>query len=138
MAKELMIVDDSDMIRRLIEMSLASEGYRILQASTGEAAVRLFRERGPQAVILDIAMPGSMDGLEACKLIKQGWGGQTPFVVILSARCNSVDQQSAEEAGADAFLAKPFSPRQLNELIQDHMARSTQPALGDSGPIACH
>ena len=118
MEKYLLIADDSAMVTQLISVTLEAEGYDILEASSGAQAVSVAREVGPEVVVLDVTMPGSIDGLRACEVIKSDDLLKDTYVVMVSARGSREDIARAMQAGADAYLVKPFSPKRLIDIIQ--------------------
>jgi DNA-binding response OmpR family regulator len=116
--KKILIVDDHSDIRRLIRMSLEFEAYDVREAATGEAALALAGEWQPDLVLLDVMMPGRIDGLEVCRCLRgEGAGEARPRVIMLSARGQACDREAGLRAGADAYLVKPFSPLQLIDHI---------------------
>ena len=119
--KKLLIVDDEDSLRRLLTRTLSGGDYTVLQASDGNKALEVaFRER-PDFVLLDIQMPG-LDGIEVCRRIKAAAKLQDTMVVMLTAQAQADVRRRATEAGADAFLTKPFSPLQVLEVVERKMS----------------
>ena len=113
---KVLIVDDQVDIRRM--MSIALEGdFELLEAEDGVTALKLVRVHKPQVVLLDVMMPGKLDGLDLCRLVKSDPALGHPQVVLLSARGQSQDIEAGMNAGADAYLLKPFSPLKLIETI---------------------
>ncbi|MDT9000044.1 response regulator [Paucibacter sp. APW11] len=115
--KKILIVDDHADIRRLIRMTLEFEDYEIQETADGQAALVAARDWQPDLVLMDVMMPGPVDGLEACRQLKQGQAGKVPPVILLTARGTKRDRDAGLEAGADAYLVKPFGPLQLIESI---------------------
>lgn len=115
--KKILIVDDHADIRRLIRMTLEFEDYEIVEAADGSAAIDLARQQRPDLVLMDVMMPGPIDGLEACRQLKQGVAGLAPPVILLTAKGTNRDREAGLQAGADAYLVKPFGPLQLIESI---------------------
>jgi DNA-binding response OmpR family regulator len=116
--KNILIVDDHADIRRLIRMTLEFEDYDIREAADGEAALRMAREQLPDLVLLDVMMPGAVNGLEVCRRLRADVpAGQAPRVIMLSARGQASDREAGLQAGADVYLVKPFSPLQLIDCI---------------------
>lgn len=118
MKKTVLIVDDHADIRRLIRMTLEFEDYQILEAADGESALQVAATGRPDVVLLDVMMPGEIDGLEVCRRLKANSALAGAQVILLSARGQARDREAGLQAGADAYLVKPFSPLQLIE----HMA----------------
>jgi two-component system phosphate regulon response regulator PhoB len=113
--KKILIVEDHADIRRLIRMTLELDDYDIAEASDGESGFATALHMQPDLVLLDVMMPGMLNGLDVCRALK----GQSnpPKVLLLTARGRSEDLAAGYEAGAEAYLVKPFSPLQLIENI---------------------
>jgi DNA-binding response OmpR family regulator len=107
--RSVLVVDDEEAIAEAVRLRLESEGYRVQVAHDGPDAIRLHAEHHPDLVVLDLMLPG-MDGLEVCREIQRdGW---TP-VLMLTARTDETDKIAGFAAGADDYLTKPFSLREL-------------------------
>lgn len=117
--KKILIVDDHADIRRLLRMTLEFEDYEIEEAPDGESALAAATARRPDLVLLDVMMPGALDGLALCRQLRERFGNRGPKVVMLSARGQARDREAGLQAGADAYLVKPFSPLQLIGSIAD-------------------
>lgn len=118
--RKILIVDDHADIRRLIRMTLEFEDYEIREAADGEAALGAAAEMQPDLVLLDVMMPGPINGLEVCRQLRSGvQAGGSPRVIMLSARGQASDREAGLQAGADAYLVKPFSPLQLISSIAE-------------------
>ncbi len=116
--KSILIVDDHADIRRLIRLTLEFEEYDIREASDGETALAIAEEFRPDLVLLDVMMPGQLNGLDVCQRLRQGVpAGQPPRIIMLSARGQASDREAGLQAGADVYLVKPFSPLQLIDCI---------------------
>jgi len=115
--KKILIVDDHADIRKLIRMTLEFEAYEIYEAADGERAVSMAEALHPDLVLMDVMMPGNVDGLEACRRIRALPTLAGVHVMLLSARGQARDREAGLQAGADAYLAKPFSPLQLIDCI---------------------
>jgi DNA-binding response OmpR family regulator len=113
----VLVVDDDEMIRRLVRAVLEADEFEVAEARDGEAALQLASETEPSVVVLDILMPG-LDGVEVCRRLDH----QTSKVVILTARDDPHLEDECRKAGADAFLTKPFSSIQLLDLVAELMA----------------
>ena len=108
-ANTVLVVDDEEAIAEAVKARLASEGYEVIVAADGPRAIELTREHHPDLVVLDLMLPG-MDGLEVCKEIQRdGW---VP-VLMLTARTEEADKVAGFAVGADDYLTKPFSLREL-------------------------
>lgn len=118
----VLVADDQSEARRLARMSLEFENCRILEAANGVEALALARESRPRVVVLDILMPGPMDGFEVCRRIKADPSLAGTGVVIVSGLADPLSRQRGHEAGADAFLAKPVRFADLVEALDAWLA----------------
>ena len=116
--KRLLIVEDQADIRKLIRMTLEFEDYDIHEAVNGVEGLRKAIEIAPDLILLDVMMPGELDGLAVCARVRADPALRQTTVVLLSARSPLQDFEAGTRAGADAYLAKPFSPLQLIESIE--------------------
>ena len=116
--KRVLIVEDQADIRKLIRMTLEFEDYEIHEANDGSAGLRVARSLKPDLMLLDVMMPGELDGLQVCHQIKSDPATAHIRVVLLTARGQAKDREVGREAGADEYLVKPFSPLQLIETIE--------------------
>ncbi len=109
MADELiLLVDDEPNIIQLARMYLEREGYRIISAADGKAALETIRSKKPNLVVLDVMLP-ELDGLEVCKRLRRE-KNNVP-VIMLTARDDDIDKILGLELGADDYMTKPFNPR---------------------------
>ena len=108
----ILVVDDDDMIRRLVRTVLEADDYDVVEARNGDIALELANEAHPAVILLDIMMPG-IDGVEVCRRLDHS----AVKVVILTARDDPLLEDACREAGADAFLTKPFSSVELLDLV---------------------
>lgn len=125
--KKILIVEDHADIRRLIRMSLEFESYEVHEAATASEGLAASETLEPDLVLMDVMMPGDLDGLDACRRIKAGPRGGHCRVVMLSARGMDADRERGFAAGADAYLVKPFSPLQLIQVIDQMLAGHAVP-----------
>jgi two-component system KDP operon response regulator KdpE len=116
----ILIVDDEPRIRDFVRMNLELEHYRVIEANNGVEALDQLRENLPDLVVLDVMMP-EMDGFEALKEIR---AVSTVPVIMLTVRQNEQDKIRGLDLGADDYLAKPFSPRELLSRIRALLRRS--------------
>ncbi|MBK7531085.1 response regulator [Piscinibacter sp.] len=116
--KKILIVEDQPDIRKLIRMTLEFEDYEIHEAADGAFGLRMASAVGPDLVLLDVMMPGELDGLQVCQRIKSDPKLAGLKVVLLTARGQARDREAGQLAGADDYLVKPFSPLQLIETIE--------------------
>ena len=110
----VLVVDDDEMIRRLVRTVLEADDWTVIEARDGAEAFDRLTTTEPAVVVLDVMMPG-MDGVEVCRKIDHS----TVKVVMLTARDDPVLEQACKDAGADAFLTKPFSSITLLDLIEE-------------------
>lgn len=116
--KRVLIVEDQADIRKLIRMTLEFEDYEIHEAADGSFGLSMARDKRPDIVLLDVMMPGELDGLQVCQHLKSDPALRHVKVVLLTARGQSRDREAGQRAGADQYLVKPFSPLQLIETIE--------------------
>ena len=114
---KILIVDDHSDIRKLIRMTLEFDGYEIHEAVDGESALQVASAVRPDLVLLDVMMPGAVDGLECCRRLRADPVLAGAHVMLLSARGHARDREAGLQAGADTYLVKPFSPLQLIDCI---------------------
>ena len=115
--KKILIVDDHADIRRLVRLTLEFEQYEIHEASDGPSALEAVWALQPDVVLMDVMMPGAMDGLEVCRRITTAPALADVKVLLLSARGQARDREAGMHAGAHSYLVKPFSPLQLIDCI---------------------
>ena len=118
MTKKLLIVEDQPEIRSLLRQTLEDSDYEISEATDGPGGLALAIRLQPDVVLLDIMLPGSIDGLDVCRRIKAGERTRHTKVVMISARGHRHDLLIGKDAGADDYLIKPFSPTRLMEVLQ--------------------
>jgi two-component system OmpR family response regulator len=117
--KHVLVVDDEKRIREVVEYALVKAGFRVTTAADGEQALTAAKADPPDAIVLDVMLPGS-DGLDVCRRIRAE--GSTP-IVFLSARNDEVDRIVGLELGGDDYLTKPFSPRELVARVRAVLRR---------------
>jgi len=117
----IVVVEDDTNIADLVDMYLRREGFRVIQAGTGETGLAAIDRERPRMVILDVGLPGSIDGLEVCRRVR---AKQTLPVLMLTARDGEVDRILGLELGADDYVTKPFSPRELVARVKAILRRS--------------
>ncbi|MBN9389003.1 MAG: response regulator transcription factor [Chloroflexi bacterium] len=122
---KVLIVDDEANLLELIQSYLEKENYQVLTANNGVTALDLARLSSPDLVILDLMLPG-LDGLEVCRQLRQF---SDAYVVMLTAKAEEVDKIVGLSLGADDYITKPFSPRELVARIK---ARFRRPRSGDA------
>ncbi len=132
MAQRVLIVEDEPDIRELLVFHLEREGYHVTKSKSGAEAVRLAHASPPDLVLLDLMLP-EMDGLEVCRRLRGDPVTQAIPIVMLTARGDEVDRVLGLEMGADDYVVKPFSPRELIARIRAVLRRA-RPAPG-TAPI---
>ena len=119
MKKKILIVDDQAEVRELVEVTLMVEDFRIFKAASGEEAVKIAKKEKPDLIIMDIMMPGGMDGLAATRIIKHDPDTSSVKIIILTAKAQKNDIERGLEAGADEYFIKPFSPLDLIRKVEE-------------------
>ena len=125
MAKKVLIVDDEKAIVDILEFNLRKEGYETLCAYDGPEGARMAREENPDLMLLDVMLPG-MDGFEVCRALRSE-GSDLPIIMI-TAREEETDKVFGLENGADDYITKPFSMRELLARVKANMRRSASAA----------
>jgi two-component system, OmpR family, alkaline phosphatase synthesis response regulator PhoP len=120
---EILIVEDEQEIAQLIEQTLTKESFSCRVANNGLTALEIFKRQQPDVVILDIMLPG-LDGLEVCTRIRQQPYDKDPYIMMLTARGEEIDRVIGLSTGADDYLVKPFSPRELVARVRALLRRS--------------
>jgi two-component system alkaline phosphatase synthesis response regulator PhoP len=119
----ILIVEDEADIARLIRLYLEKEGFTCHVCDDGEVAVQLQQSLQPDLIVLDIMLP-KLDGLEVCTRIRQRPGAKDPYILMLTARGEEIDRIIGLSTGADDYLVKPFSPRELVARVRALLRRS--------------
>jgi DNA-binding response OmpR family regulator len=117
----IVVVEDDTNIADLVDMYLRGEGFRVIQAGTGEAGLAAIERERPRMAILDVSLPGGMDGLEVCRRVR---ATRSLPVLMLTARDSEVDRVLGLEMGADDYVTKPFSPRELVARVKAILRRA--------------
>lgn len=126
MQDTVLLVEDDNAIAEMLGRVFEKSGYRFRHCTTGEEAVTRIKTRAPSVVLLDIGLPG-IDGLETCRQIRQV--SQLP-IIMLTARDAEVDKVVGLEIGADDYVTKPFSPRELVARVKAVLRRSAETPVG--------
>jgi len=117
--KKILIVDDQLELRELVEVTLRLENYDISQATSGEEAIKMAKSDKFDLIIMDIMMPGGMDGLQATRTIKDDPETNNCKIIMLTAKGQAEDKKKGVEAGADDYFVKPFSPLELISKVEE-------------------
>jgi len=123
---KILVVDDEESMLDVIRYSLEKAGYQVCAAADGEEALRLAREQKPDLVVLDVMLP-KMDGYEVCKIMCVEMGMP---IIMLTAKDEEFDKVIGLEVGADDYVTKPFSPRELVARVRAHLRRKMKAAQG--------
>ncbi len=117
--KTILIVDDKQEVRELVEVTLRVGDYRILQAENGDQALEVARAEKPDLILLDVMMPGRMDGFGVCKRLKDATATAGITIIMLTAKGQQVDKERGDKAGCDGYYTKPFSPLELLQKVEE-------------------
>ena len=120
MSKRILVVEDHEENRRIMRDLLTSAGYEMIEAVTGEDGVALAETQRPDLILMDIQLPG-LDGYEATRRIKANPTLRAIPIIAVTSYALSGDDVQAREAGCDAYVTKPFSPRALLAKIREHL-----------------
>lgn len=116
--RKILIVEDQPEIRELIRITLEFDDYTIYEAGTGADGLALAERHRPDLLLLDVMMPGGMDGIEVCRRVRANTNLRRSKIIMLSAKSQAGDKSAGLGAGADTYLTKPFSPVELMNVIK--------------------
>jgi DNA-binding response OmpR family regulator len=119
----VVVVEDDPHIADLVDLYLRREGFRVLLAGDGEKGLEVFRQEDPCIVILDVGLPGASDGFDVCRAIR---AVSSVPVLFLTARDDEMDRILGLELGADDYLVKPFSPREMVARVRAILRRTRE------------
>ncbi len=128
MRHRVLITDDHADIRKLVRMTLDTADVEVYEADNAASALDLIYRIRPTVVLMDIMMPGEMDGLDACRQIKADADLARTVVIMLTARGQQADLDAGKTAGADAYLVKPFSPLELLGMVSRYVNDASIPS----------
>lgn len=128
---KILIVDDEKDIRDLVRAYLEKEGYQVFDAEDGDSALEAARLTTPDLAVLDIMLPG-LNGLEVLSTLRRE---SNVYVILLTAKAEEVDKLVGLNMGADDYLTKPFSPRELVARVNAAMRRMAGPQPGEKQPV---
>ena len=126
------VIEDDPNIADLVDLYLRQAGFRVYQANSGERGLEVIAERSPRLVILDVGLPGDVDGLEVCRRLRAT--SDIP-VILLTARDTEIDRILGLELGADDYVTKPFSPRELVARVTAILRRADGPRPADTAAV---
>ena|SRR5689334_1851997 len=115
---QILVVEDQDSIRSLIEALVSARGHKVVAVANGAKALDLAFQTPPDIVLLDLHLPGQFDGFDVCEKLRASPATKQTPIVIISARDDAAARTRATEAGATAFYGKPFSPTALLKEIE--------------------
>lgn len=118
--KKILIVDDQQEVRELVDVTLRIGDYVIWQAESGDQALATARSEHPDLILLDVMMPKStFDGFEVCQQLKSDPTTKDIYIVMLTARGQGADVEMGKKVGADDYFTKPFSPLELMTKVEE-------------------
>jgi DNA-binding response OmpR family regulator len=120
--KKILIVDDEEKVRKLVEVTLSGGDLEVLHASNGDEALETAREAKPDLILLDIMMPGGIDGFDVCRLLRKDPDTKDIYIIMLTAKGQRADKEKGFALGADDYFVKPFSPMELMDKIDKILA----------------
>lgn len=129
--KKILIVDDEPDLAELVSYNLKKEGFEVASASDGEEALKKIRKGNFNLVILDLMLPG-IQGMELCRILRNDPKTKHLAIIMLTARGEDVDKILGLEMGADDYIAKPFSPRELVARVKAVLRRSGEKTVEES------
>jgi len=131
LAKKILVVDDEPTLVATLKYNLEREGYQVFAATDGEAALSLARAQRPDIIVLDLMLPG-VDGFEVCRILRRE---MTIPILMLTAKDEEVDKVVGLEVGADDYVTKPFSMRELVARVRALLRRGEMPAKDETEVI---
>ena len=130
MTIRVLAIDDEEDIRRLVQIKLSKAGYEVITASDGEEGVVVALEAKPDVVVADVMMPGK-DGYQVVAELKEKMAPEPPILILLTAKNQKADVMQGLSGGADDYVTKPFSPRELIERIEVALIKSGKTPPGN-------
>jgi DNA-binding response OmpR family regulator len=131
MARTILVVDDEPTLRETLAEALDADGFRVITAADGREALAQFREHHPELVVLDLMLP-ELSGVEVCRILRQESG--VP-ILMLTAKSSEIDKVLGLELGADDYVTKPFSLRELTARIHALLRRTEQRAAEEPATV---
>lgn len=130
----ILVVDDEPQIVEVVQDYLKQAGFRVLSARDGQTALTISRQESPDLMILDLMLPGKLDGLDVCRAIRRDAALASLPIIMLTARVEETDRLIGLELGADDYVSKPFSPREVVARVKA-VLRRTEDHTGPSSKI---
>jgi phosphate regulon transcriptional regulator PhoB len=131
--QKILVVEDEPDISKLVSYNLAQERFKVLTAEDGEQALKVIQREKPNLVVLDLMLPG-LSGMEVCKILRDRPETAKLPILMLTAKASETDRVVGLEMGADDYLAKPFSPREMVARVRAILRRANLAASSDSLP----
>ena len=131
MARTILVVDDEPTLRETLAEALDADGFRVITAADGPEALAQFREHRPELVVLDLMLP-ELSGVEVCRILRRESG--VP-ILMLTAKSSEIDKVLGLELGADDYVTKPFSLRELTARIRALLRRTEQPVADEPATV---
>ena len=116
--KTVMVVDDQPNIRQLVDIALRKDGRRILTVESGERAIEVAVSDPPDLIIMDVMMPGGMDGFQAIEILKSNPATCACPVLVITAKSQDAEKRRSEQVGAEGYMAKHFKLTALVDLVE--------------------
>jgi len=124
--KTILVADDEADVLKLVTLNLTNAGFAVTDAEDGSIALTKARELQPSLIVLDVMMP-KLNGIEVCKMLKRDSATRNIPIVLISAKAGEIDRVVGFEVGADDYITKPFSPRELVLRVQSILRRAVAP-----------
>jgi two-component system alkaline phosphatase synthesis response regulator PhoP len=131
--QKILVVEDEPDIRKLVQYNLAQERFKVLEAEDGEQALKIVQRDRPNLLILDLMLPG-LSGIELCRILRDRSDTARLPILMLTAKAGETDRVLGLEMGADDYLTKPFSPRELVARVRAILRRAAIAAQTESAP----
>jgi two-component system alkaline phosphatase synthesis response regulator PhoP len=131
--QKILVVEDEPDIRKLVQYNLAQERFKVLEAEDGEQALKIVQRDKPNLLILDLMLPG-LSGIELCRILRDRTDTARLPILMLTAKAGETDRVLGLEMGADDYLTKPFSPRELVARVRAILRRAASAAQTESAP----
>jgi phosphate regulon transcriptional regulator PhoB len=133
-AQKVLVVEDEPDIRKLVQYNLVQDHFKVLEAEDGEQALKILKHDKPNLVILDLMLPG-LSGLEVCRALREKPETARLPILMLTAKAGEADKVIGLEMGADDYLAKPFSPREMLARVRALLRRADSAAPSDGAKV---
>ena len=121
----ILVVEDSDAIRQMIETLMSARGHQVEAVPTGAKGLESALAQPPDVILLDLMLPGNLDGFEVCRKLREAEATRGVPIIVISALTDDASKQRATDAGATAYYTKPFSPTALLKELETLPARES-------------